>query len=285
MATPLPHHTHTHTKEDSRAGRKGHVERSMYTVKSTFENCLVRRHITDPQDSFLSELEETITDKAANFHLGATLHKPTSHICKRWNWAQHQERPALEGSQELPLAGEQQGQENSSNSFQGCRELYMLTAIITLSFLPSVYCSQGSDMCTWHDSSILFSIWLIMPGTGPTVQSPEWEGGWEAPQILVNFKIYSSFGAVVKNLPASAGHERDPGSIPESERSPEEEMATHSSILAWRIPWTEEPEGIQSMGLHRVGHDFALLDLFLSIYTYICIIFTWIETYYTYSTT
>ena len=35
----------------------------------------------------------------------------------------------------------------------------------------------------------------------------------------------------------------------------EKEMATHSNILAWRIPWTEEPEGLQSMGLHRVGHD------------------------------
>ena len=33
------------------------------------------------------------------------------------------------------------------------------------------------------------------------------------------------------------------------------EMATHSSILAWRIPWTEEPGGLQSMGLQRVGHD------------------------------
>ena len=35
----------------------------------------------------------------------------------------------------------------------------------------------------------------------------------------------------------------------------EKEMATHSSILAWRIPWTEEPGGLQSMGLQRVGHD------------------------------
>ena len=35
----------------------------------------------------------------------------------------------------------------------------------------------------------------------------------------------------------------------------EEGMATHSSILAWRIPWTEEPGGLQSMGLQRVGHD------------------------------
>ena len=35
----------------------------------------------------------------------------------------------------------------------------------------------------------------------------------------------------------------------------EKEMATHSSILAWRIPWIEEPGGLQSMGLQRVRHD------------------------------
>ena len=35
----------------------------------------------------------------------------------------------------------------------------------------------------------------------------------------------------------------------------EKEMSTHSSILAWRIPWTEEPGGLQSMGSQNVGHD------------------------------
>ena len=35
----------------------------------------------------------------------------------------------------------------------------------------------------------------------------------------------------------------------------EKGMATHSSILAWRIPWTEEPGGLQSVGSQRVGHD------------------------------
>ena len=35
----------------------------------------------------------------------------------------------------------------------------------------------------------------------------------------------------------------------------EKEMATHSSVLAWRIPGTAEPGGLLSMGLHRVGHD------------------------------
>ena len=37
----------------------------------------------------------------------------------------------------------------------------------------------------------------------------------------------------------------------------EREVATHSSILAWEMPWTEEPGGLQSMGLQRVGHDLA----------------------------
>ena len=101
----------------------------------------------------------------------------------------------------------------------------------------------------------------------------------------------------VKNLPANTGDIRDAGSIPGSGRSPgegidcplwyswaslvaqmvknpptmqetwvqslgwedplEEGTATHFSILAWKIPWTEEPCGLQSMGLQRVGHDLA----------------------------
>ena len=47
----------------------------------------------------------------------------------------------------------------------------------------------------------------------------------------------------------------DPGSTPGLEDSLEKEMATHSSTLAWKIPWMEEPGGLQSMGLQRVGHD------------------------------
>ena len=53
---------------------------------------------------------------------------------------------------------------------------------------------------------------------------------------------------VVKNPPANAGDIRYPGSMPRSGRSLEEGMATHSSILAWRIRWTEKPGELQSMG-------------------------------------
>ena len=60
---------------------------------------------------------------------------------------------------------------------------------------------------------------------------------------------------VVKNLPVNAGDTRDVGLIPGLGRSLEEEMATHSSILAWRIPRTGEPGGLQCTGSQRVRHD------------------------------
>ena len=76
-------------------------------------------------------------------------------------------------------------------------------------------------------------------------------------------------GEVVKNPPANAGDLRDIGSIPGLGRYPgeghgnplgkgnplEKSMAAFSRILAWRIPWTEEPGGLQSMGSQRVRYD------------------------------
>ena len=69
---------------------------------------------------------------------------------------------------------------------------------------------------------------------------------------------------MVKNPLADAG---DAGFVPGSARPPEKEMATHSSILAWEIPWTEEPGGLQSMGLQRAGHDLATKLTIRSLYT------------------
>ena len=57
---------------------------------------------------------------------------------------------------------------------------------------------------------------------------------------------------MVKNLPAM--QETWVQSLGQEE-SLEKEVAAHSSILAWEIPWTEEPGGLQPMGLHRVKHD------------------------------
>ena len=60
---------------------------------------------------------------------------------------------------------------------------------------------------------------------------------------------------MVKNLPAMQELQETQVQSLGREDPPEKGMATHSSILAWRISWTEEPGGIQSMELQRVGHD------------------------------
>ena len=52
----------------------------------------------------------------------------------------------------------------------------------------------------------------------------------------------------------------------------EKEMVTHFSILAWRIPWTEEPGGLQSMGSRRIGHDLSDLACICKyIYMHVCV--------------
>ena len=69
--------------------------------------------------------------------------------------------------------------------------------------------------------------------------------------LLLHLQVFPG-GSVVKNSPAMQERRirylgwEDPL---------EEEMVTHSSIFAWRIPWTEEPGGLQSMDSQRVGHD------------------------------
>ena len=71
---------------------------------------------------------------------------------------------------------------------------------------------------------------------------------------------------MVKNLPANAGDTREAPSIFGSEDPLEEEMATHSSILSWKIPWTEEAGGLQSTGWQRVTECMHVLLLHIYIY-------------------
>ena len=76
---------------------------------------------------------------------------------------------------------------------------------------------------------------------------------------------------MVKNLPT--GDAGDVCLIPGWEDPLEKEMATHSSVLARKIPWTEDPGGLQSIGLQRVGHDLVTehTHIFVYIWTYIYI--------------
>ena len=70
--------------------------------------------------------------------------------------------------------------------------------------------------------------------------------------ILKRGKLASLVAQMVK---ASTYNEGGPGLIPGWGRSLEKEMATHSRILAWKTPWTEEPGRLQSMWSQRVGHN------------------------------
>ena len=65
-------------------------------------------------------------------------------------------------------------------------------------------------------------------------------------------KVGFPSGSAVKNPPANT---EDSGLIPGQKDPLKEEMATHSSILAWKIPWTEEPGGLQSMESQIAGHN------------------------------
>ena len=69
-------------------------------------------------------------------------------------------------------------------------------------------------------------------------------GFWDSQLVLVG-----------KNIPASVGDIRDMGSVPGLGRSPRGGQGNPPKILAWRIPWTEEPGGLQSVSSQRVRHD------------------------------
>ena len=78
--------------------------------------------------------------------------------------------------------------------------------------------------------------------------------------IILGFYYYSLLwgfpgSSIVKNLPAMS--QMQVGSLGQEDPL-EKEMAMHSNILAWEMPWTEEPGGLQSMGWQRIGHNLRI---------------------------
>ena len=134
--------------------------------------------------------------------------------------------------------------------------MYLFTPSLQTSFLcRSPECDKQSSLC-----SKVCSHWLSILQTVSIVsiyqsQSP---GSFHPPcpiyisvsisALQIGLSIPFSFprGSVVKNSPANVDVT---ASVPGLGRSLEEEIRTHSSILAWEIPWTEEPGRLQSMGL------------------------------------
>ena len=102
----------------------------------------------------------------------------------------------------------------------------------------------------------------VAPDEAYTVHSKDEKTRTQRPSVTC-LKFHSKWGflggSVVKKLPATQELQETLVCSPGQEDPLEEGMATHSSILAWRIPWTEEPGGLQSMGLQRVRQDWSAL--------------------------
>ena len=86
---------------------------------------------------------------------------------------------------------------------------------------------------------------------------PVWEGSLRENGYIYKYDGGLSGGSAIENLPANAGNG---GSNPGQEHPLEKEMAIHSNILAWEIPWIEEPGRLQAMGSQRVRHDLGTKD-------------------------
>ena len=74
-------------------------------------------------------------------------------------------------------------------------------------------------------------------------------------ELWIKARQYFPGGSVVTNPPTKQEPREMQAQSSDQEGPLEEETATHSGILAWRIPWAEEPGRLQSMGSQRVGHD------------------------------
>ena len=106
-----------------------------------------------------------------------------------------------------------------------------------------VWWDPGQKFCFFID---FHCIWEIVYVDKKSLRRLNWR----------KVKILSSSALVVKKLPANAGDIRVMVFDSWVRKIPwRRGMATHSGILAWRIPWTEQPEGLQSIGLQRVGYD------------------------------
>ena len=123
--------------------------------------------------------------------------------------------------------------------------ILVLSPLYNFSFaIPILTVGRSATLGSWvpwdfdskHSSGAILSFIHISYNTvGTVVGLPRWSPGKESAHQF--------------------GRCRRDGQSLGQEDSLEEEMATHSSILAWRIPWTEEPDGLQSMGLQTIRHN------------------------------
>ena len=139
------------------------------------------------------------------------------------------------------------------------------------------YCSCFLFWVFGNEACGILACW---PGIKPTPSALEGEilaTGPPGKSPLASFKMYLvSIYTCLWGFPGGSEVKASASDAGDLGFPLEKEMATHFSILAWRIPWTEDPGGLQSMGLQRVGHDWAtslhlcFLYLFQLVLTLVC---------------
>ena len=173
---------------------------------------------------------------------------------KLWIWIRHYEY-LISTIQYLPCMNlfPSIWQESSSAAFSNDKEWLWLPLFFFLSYLQ----------CNWqlHLTNILLS-WSKLSIGVVSLKVLSWNP--ILTKTTVRFKgipWLSQASLVASDGKLSASN---PGSIPGLGRSLKKETATHSSILAWKIPWTEDPGRLQSMGSQGVGHNWETsLSFFL----------------------
>ena len=138
-------------------------------------------------------------------------------------------------------------------------------------FIESVDQSRENWLSLWYSAFLVTNMeWLYFCGSSLTLESFSLVFYLFYLQILyilfVFIPRYSLVAQTVKNLPAT--QETWVQSLGREDLL-EKEMANHSCILAWRIPRTEKPDGLQSMGFQRVGHNWMTINYLHCIYNYL----------------
>ena len=122
------------------------------------------------------------------------------------------------------------------------------TSLILLSLIYSFYSALSFELNKTNIFGVLFEL------------TTQWSRKvHHIPSNIWLMRVASQVAHLVKNMPANAGDPRDAGLIPGLGRCLRKEMATHSSILAWKIPWQRSLLGYSPWGC-RVGHDWEQTD-------------------------
>ena len=150
------------------------------------------------------------------------------------------------------------------SSFRQCKsfgwsiESFTLKIVTDMSALIDRFLFVLCLSCGFFSSSF-FSLLCLLPWSVSPAVAVKLVWGAEFHYLLLVYKAFNF------SMESEWGESFWIFLFADSTLSSEKEMATHSSIIAWRIPWSEKPDGLQSIGSQRVGHDWSNLTFMCAL--------------------